>query len=309
MPISAVYRPAQTILTGYRVAVDGWVAGMPGQEVETSKGVVDDQGTVWYLTGVEGWSDAPPPRTSLTPRAGEHGGFDGPAFLDMRALTVNGIAVCTDRISTWRSRDIFTSVLGDPALGLSTVVVTQAGYLTRRMLVRRSGDNKTQLIAPNVFKFSMILVAPDPRRYADTLSSQAVGLPTVGGGGLVYPLVYPLTYGSGTSGGQMALINLGTMSTWPLWLVTGPVTGPVITNTDTGQRLEFDPTFDVPAGQVMTVDPNVKTVFLAGVSRRDRLFTAQWFDLDPGTVNIRFSSVGAFDAAALLTAQWRDAWI
>jgi hypothetical protein len=308
VPIDVLYRPTITALTGYRVEVDGWAAGMPGQDVETVKGVVDSQGTTWYLTGLSGWHEAPIPRTSLIPRAGEHGGFDGPAYLDMRAITIEGVAVAADRVSTWRARDIVASVLGDPSLGLSTLVIAQTGHATRRCQVRRSGDTKTQLIAPGAFRWSMILVSPDPRRYADALSSSAVGLPQVGAGGLVFPLVFPLTFGSGTSGGDMTLHNAGTIATWPTWLMMGPVTGPIITNTDTGERLEFDPTFAVPAGQTMTIDSDVKTVLLGGVPRRDRLFTAQWFRLDPGDTMVHFSAASGSDPAASLTAQWRDAW-
>ena len=106
----------------------------------------------------------------------------------------------------------------------------------------------------------------------------------------------------------MVLANAGTIGTWPTWVITGPVTGPTITNLDTGQRLAFDPTFDVPAGQTMTIDSDAKTVFLTGVSRRDRLFVAEWFAIAPGSVNVRFSAISAFDVAASLTAQWREAW-
>jgi Siphovirus-type tail component, C-terminal domain len=308
VPIPTLYRPTATVLTGYRVEVDGWAAGMPGQDAETAKGVIDSQGTAWYLTKLEGWMASPPPRNSLVQRTGEHGSFDGPAFLDTRAVTIEGVAVCTDRISMWRARDILASICGDPSLGLSTLVVTQAGYTAMRASVRRSSDVKTEPMAPGAFRWSIILVAPDPRRYAAVQSSLAVGLPQVGAGGLVFPLVFPLTFGSGTSGGQLLLTNNGTMATWPAFDILGPLTGPIITNLDTGQRLAFDPTFDVAAGQHLLVDPDAKTVFVGGVSRRDRLFIAEWFDLPPGSTNVRFSSAAGADPAATLTATWRDAW-
>ena len=314
MPIPSLYRPTIATLTGYRVELDNWGAGNPGQDAETAKGVVDSQGTTWYLTKLEGWSDGPPPRNSLVQRTGEHGSFDGPAYLDTRAITIEGVAVCQDRVSTWRARDILASICGDPTLGLATLVVTQTGYLARRALVRRTTDIKTAPLSLVSFKWSIILVAPDPRRYDNNQQSVAVGLPQVGSGGLVFPLVFPLTFGSGTSGGQMVLTNAGTMATWPSWDVLGPTTGPVITNLDTGQRLAFDPTFDVAAGQHLLINPDAKTVFMDGVSRRDRLFIAEWFDLPgsvttaPGTVNVRFSSASGTDPAALLTATWRDAW-
>jgi Siphovirus-type tail component, C-terminal domain len=199
-------------------------------------------------------------------------------------------------------------VCGNPALGLSTLVVTQTGYQTRQAQVRRSSDVKTEPMSPTSFRWSIILVAPDPRRYSNAATSLSAGLPQVGSGGLVFPLVFPLTFGSGTSGGQLLLTNNGTMATWPSWDILGPVTGPVITNLDTGQRLAFDPAFTVAAGQHLLINPDAKTVFLGGVSRRASLFIAEWFDVPPGSVNVRFSSASGADPAALLTATWRDAW-
>jgi hypothetical protein len=310
MTISSLYRPALTTLTGYRVEVDGWSAGMPGADSgELARGVVDAQGTCWYLTNLDGWQSAPPPRNSLAPRPGAHGGYDGQSWLDMRAVTIEGYAVATDRVSTWRARDIVSSVCGDPAAGLVQLTVMQAGYLNLIATVRRSGDVKTTPLAPNTFKWSMILVAPDPRRYAAQLSSQSTGLPVVGTGGLAFPAAFPLTFGAGRLGGQMTVTNGGTMETRPVWVITGPVAGATITNDSTGDVLQFDPSFSLAAGQQITVDTDVRTASLGGVSCRNRLVSAEWFGFPPGDTSVRFGSTSGADPAALLTAQWRDAWV
>jgi len=303
MPISTEYRPAITETTPLRVELDGWAAG--GGD---TNGTLDAHGVRWRIRRFDGWHEGPPPRVSLTDRPGEHGAFDGPAFLRPRILTLEGVATATSLTSALRARDIVASVLGDPALGLSALVVRKTGRPDMRMLVRRSDETKTSAEGPLIVKWSLILVAPDPRRYANDLSSQAIGLPVAGSGGLVFPLTFPLTFGTGLTGGQMALTSAGTIATWPTWMVLGPVTGPVVTNLDTGQKLEFDTTFTVPSGQTMLIDTDAKTVLLQGINRRDRLFVAQWFNLPPGVTNIRFGSASVSDPAALLTAQWRDAW-
>lgn len=305
--MDTIWRPAPTGLTGYRVEVDGWAAGAPGQDAETVNAVIDAQGTIWVLQKFEGWAEAPPPRTSLVTRPGEHGAYDGPAYLPPRALTLEGTALAQSRTAAWRARDIISSVCGDPALGLSTLVVTQANYLTRRMAVRRSGDTKTMPISAYAFRWSMILVAPDPRRYDDTLSTDSVGLPQPPSGGLVFPLVFPLTFGGTLSGGQMSLTNAGTMATWPTWVVGGPLDGPRITNLDTGQELVFDPDLTLD-GSDLIIDTDAKTVRLGAQSARDRLLVAQWFPLRPGTTAVRFSAAAGSDPAASLIAQWRSAW-
>jgi len=308
VPISTTYRPVLSILTGCMVGLDGWGAGQPGQDVESANGVVDAQGTTWYLTKIEGWHDAPLPRLSMSARAGEHGAFDGPAYLEPRVITIEGVAVCADRISAWRARDIAASVLGDASLGLSTLVVTQAGYLTRQAEVRRSGDIKTAPMAANAFRWSIVLVAPNPRRYSDTLSTQSVGLPQGSGSGLVFPLLFPLDFGSAQAGGDMTLTNAGTMATWPTWEILGPLDGPIITAVASGEQLLFDPTLTVPDGETLIIDTDAKTVLLSGINVRDRLFTAGWFHLDPGDTQVRFQSTAGSDPDAQLTATWRDAW-
>jgi hypothetical protein len=142
-----------------------------------------------------------------------------------------------------------------------------------------------------------------------------VGLPSPGAGGLVFPLVFPLTFGSGLAGGNMALTNTGSVTTWPTWQIAGPVTGPVIANVDTGEQLAFDPAFAVLAGQTLVIDTDARTVTLQGVNRRSSLFTANWFGLrgvlpngSAVATNVRFTAAGGF-AAGQLTALWRHATI
>jgi len=302
VPLPAEYRPTLTSTVDAMVALDGWGAGSSG----AAAGVIDAQGTEWILSRFDGWHAAPPPRTSLTDRPGEHGAFDGPAFLTPRVLAVEGTAIAVDLASALRARDIVASVCSDDAL-LYTLQVSEPGRPTRTIGVRRSGETKTSPVHGNAFSWSLLLVAPDPRRYGPA-QSQLVGLPQPSGG-LLFPLVFPLVFGAGQSGGQMTLTNSGTRATWPTWQILGPVTGPFVTDTgNTGKQLAFDPTFSVPAGQTVTVDTDAKTVLLAGVSRRDRLFTAQWFPLTPGSTVIAFGSASGFDAAAKLTGTWKDAW-
>lgn len=306
-PISAEYRPAVTV-TGIdtRVELDGWAAGAPF--------TLDAHGTQWELGtdqmpgSIEGWQDSPPVRLSQQPRPGEHGSFDGPAQLAERVITISGSARSADFAAAQRSRDILVSVAGDPKLGLTPLVVYEAGRPTKRALVRRSGEAKTRWLSDTFFVWSILLVAPDPLRYANAQSTLFVSLPGSGSGGLVFPLVFPLTFGSGAAGGQMSLTNAGTIATPILWEIRGPVTAPVITHMGTGQRLEFASTFALAAGQTVLIDTDAKTVLQGAINQRANLVTAQWFSLDPGTTEVRFSGASADPATARLTATWREAW-
>lgn len=307
MPISTEYRPGTFLAPICAITLDGWGAGSQSAFFDsTLSGVVDNQGTEWSITKFEGWLDAPDPRTSLTERPGEHGAFDGPAFLQPRVLTLEGVAVCVSHEAMARARDIITSVCGDPSLGLFTLRVSEPGRPIRRCSVRRSGDTKTAAINPTTMRWSMILVAPDPRRYNDIENSKTTSVPSAGAGGLVFPLVFPLTFGAGNTGGELTLTNAGTMAVWPKFELTA-VAAIRITNVDTGAVLAFDPPFFVNNGELLVIDTDAKTVLLNGVNRRNKLVTAGWFPLPPGDTHVRFSG-GSFFGFETLTAKWRDAW-
>lgn len=303
MAISSTYRPSIVETTPVRIELDGWAAGG-----DDTGDVVDAQGTQWVVNNFDGWQGAPGVRTTLTERPSEHGSFDGPSLLQPRVITVEGIAYATDRSAAFLARDIVASVCGDTT-SLQTLVVHETGRPTKRASVRRSAETKTGPITDSAFAWSMILVAPDPRRYADDGSSRSVGLTSPGSGGLVFPLVFPLVFGSTLAGAEVDLVNSGTIPVFPTFTLAGPVTGPIIRNLTTGQRLEFDPTFALAAGETLTIDADAKTVMQVSTSRRDRLFTAQWFKLDTGTTRIRLDSVGSYDPVTLLTATWRDGWV
>lgn len=302
MAIGTLYRPGYASVSPRRVEVDGWSAGSPGD--------IDNHGTVWHLGKVVGWQTAPGLRLSLTDRPAAHGSFDGPAYLDPRVVTITGTAIAVDYVSARRSRDVMTSVLGDPTMGLQTMTVYAREYTPMQAQVRRSDEAKTSERGKDgvTFDWSLIVVAPDPLRYSTSLQSPSVGLPNAGAGGLVFPLTFPLTFGAGAAGGDLPVTNNGTIATWPVLRITGPVTGPSITNLTTGQSLVFASTFSVPAGQTMTIDSRERLVDLVGIPRRGDLITAQWFQLITGDQTLRFTAVSSYDPAAQLVCEYREAW-
>lgn len=303
MAFSTEYRPALTVAgVDTRIELDGWAAGAPH--------TLDDHGTQWELQDLLGWWESPGVRLAQQPRPGVHGDFDGPAQSTGRVVTVSGTARSTDFAASQRARDIFLSVMGDPALGLSNLVVYEAGRPTKQAGVRRAAESRTMWLSDTFFAWSIILSAPDPRRYADSLSTQFVSLPGASVGGLVFPLVFPLTFGAGAgAGGQMTLTNAGTLATPILWEIRGPVVAPVITNMSTGARLEFDATFELDTGDTVLINTDTKTVMQGTISQRAALVVPQWWALDTGSTTVRFSGASSDPATARLTATWRDTWM
>lgn len=61
-----------------------------------------------------------------------------------------------------------------------------------------------------------------------------------GTSGTQYPVTYPLIYGASAAVGGGTVTNVGDLPAWPTMVIYGPVNKPRITNTTTGEYLEFD---------------------------------------------------------------------
>lgn len=304
MTLPAIYRPGTLTapLTGWAVTLDGWAAG------GTYTGTVDNNATEWWITKCDGWRDRPAMRVASTDRQADHGSFDAPSYLASRVITVEGVAVCTSEAVAYLSADIMASVCSDPAV-LYPLVVTEPGRPDRRANVRLNDATKVgePYGAGNVaFDWSLQLRAPDPRRYADDETAITLTLPTGAGTGLTLPVTLPFTIPSGVATNVATAVNDGTFPTRPVVTFTGPVTDPAIANLTTGRTLAF--TYDLAAGESLTVDFDARSVLLNGeVSRAYAIdYGSAWWDLQPGNNDVQYAAGGGTGQA---TITYRSAWI
>lgn len=125
-------------------------------------------------------------------------------------------------------------------------------------------------------KFTIPLIAPDPRRYSASISEE-----------------------NHTSPGA-TVTNNGDELTPPRFMITGPATDPRIRSgsVPTNPILKWEGT--VPGGDVLIIDCKEKTVTLEGVNARDGLVQPNWFQLIPG------DNVLELDQDT--TVEWRDAY-
>lgn len=272
-------------------------------------------GSPFRWRNLAGWLELPGMRLSDQARPFRHGAYQGALLADERIITYDFL-IDPGQDRTGASYTAAVNLL-------RTITATEEAPDEDPLVIQLSGQkwlanvrvDRRALpidIAYNAqaSRGAIEWIATDPRLYSVALQSATIDLPFPGTGGLVFPLVFPLKFGTGTSGGNLALQNTGTITTWPTWTITGPVTGPIITNVGTGEVLQFDPTFTIASGQTLIINTDAKTVTLAGINRRSRLFVANWFGLKSGvTTQVRFTSTGAYDPAAQLTAQWRHATI
>lgn len=77
---------------------------------------------------------------------------------------------------------------------------------------------------------------------------------------LVFPIDFPIEFGSGDISDTLTITYVGTWKSFPVIVITGPIDTPRIDNLTTGEKLELSA--DVSPGQIVTIDlsPEVKTV-------------------------------------------------
>lgn len=87
-------------------------------------------------------------------------------------------------------------------------------------------------------RLAIAAVAPDPIWYSPTLSSVPFGI-AVSGGAWAIPWAIPWSIGSSTLDQTVNVAYAGSWEEYPIIIIQGPITSPIITNTTTGDKLDF----------------------------------------------------------------------
>ena len=99
--------------------------------------------------------------------------------------------------------------------------------------ITSQGDLVRYVVKVTIFALVISLAAD--------LTTATFPLPTAAGG-LAFPVVFPVSFGASTTGGLAVVENIGTVETWPVATITGPVVSPAIELADTGDRVTVDVT-------------------------------------------------------------------
>lgn len=268
-------------------------------------GVTDDYGVEWILESLTGWSDPPETTGDVDQRASDHGGWYSPAYYAPRTVEIGGSLIATDWDAATRAINrLMASV---PLQTPAWLYVFDGSVPATGAMVRQDGDPLTERVGGWV-RFSLSLVAADPRRYDTELTVTSTGLPktsgglTLGGTGLTLGGT-GLTVGATVTAGVLSTYNYGNMSTKPTFTVQGPCPPFSLTHRGTGKTLRFaDP---VAAGRTLVIDTDRRRAALDGTAART--VTGTWFDYAPGANDVAFTA-SSYDAGALLISSHRSAW-
>lgn len=263
----------------------------------------DDSGVDWVVADVRGW-DSSGIRAEMTPRQADHGAWASPVYLDSRPITITGSIDAPDTAT----RDAAVEQL-KAAVSLTDTLLTVGESTPKQATVRRSGPVLVELVGLYGATYSALVTAADPRRYSTVLQSQTTGLPSVTGG-LVTPLVTPISITATSTGGAFTLVNEGTIATRPTFTVTGPATNFVISCTSPGGSVtQLTYADSIGVGDTLVIDTDAHTVTLNSTVSRRRYLSGTWPEILPGSsLSVQWSAL-AYDAAAMLTGSCRSAWM
>lgn len=275
--------------------------------------VADSDGSDFRATqSLAGWEDSAPVRLDVQDRAQQDGGWDAPGTYGARVISHQGVVQQASRAAALAVLDdlqaltphtVHEFLVDDPFLGV------------RSAMVRVMTGATVEWSAPNRFRYSIQLLAPDPLKYGPEVFEQTSLTATGGGAGLAYPLAYPLDYGlaPGVTPGAITVANAGTASYFPRLRIDGGtlgVTNPVVTLVETGDVVRFNGM--VAPGQHLDINWGVPRRVTLGdnpVSMRHKVtYSGNWLAVPVGGGSIAYSADDADPAALLSVWSYEGAW-
>lgn len=275
-------------------------------------------GTNQVLTDLEGWFSGPAVRRPDTARLWAHGSFSERGFREARLITVHGHAFAETRREAANLTDSLAAVLADGTKGVFRVNDADLGSRWASVYLVDTPDIVWDGLLD--VTYSIDLLAPDPRKYAD--ASTATTTAAAPGGGLVFDLFQGvvgdgpgqastgqpgvLDFGASSHPGKLTFANAGTADTAPVFTVAGYAPGFTITEVATGARLVYED--EVLEGQTLRLDASDGSVLLDGYADRGYALTRREWSRVPGSGSSTYLFESFGNRNATMTLEVKSAW-
>lgn len=265
---------------------------------DVTLGTTDDNGVEWILEKLTGWVDAPGSSGSSEQRTATHGANLNEAFYTARTLELEGSIVADN----WdAAEEAVDRLMAAVPVNIPAPLLVLTNRRAMGVDVRQEGDPLVEILKGHA-RFSLSLIAPDPRRYSLNVSQYETALPVVTGG-LVPPVTPPVTIIETSESGRFTARNDGNMATSPVFTIHGPCPAWSITHLGLGKRLWSNT--PIPAGRFIVLDAAERMARLDGIALRT--VSGSWFDFAPGDNEVAFTAA-SYDSGALLEVSYRSAW-
>jgi len=262
----------------------------------------DSNGISWIIEQLVGW-DGPDVSGQVIQRAADQGAYPAAQYYAARTMTLTLRASCPDQYTRDLARALQNQVLpvNDLCQFNYNEPIAKMAYVRRSGKISETYDNLCEV------DFSILMVAPDPRKYSQQIYASASTVGTAPNP-LTIPATVPLGLNGGVAPGIIQVTNPGTYETRPDMVVWGPIVGPAITLLQTGQTVSYwNPTVTLRSGDQLLIDFDARQSFLNGVYVPADIISG-WFVLSPGSNSLMLFSQGG-GAGGQLTAAYQAAWI
>lgn len=277
---------------------------LPGLSVTNELGQ-----TVPYLQEIQGWYDSAESVIDADDYAQGEGSHDATPRIRPRFINVViGFTAVGNPAAVFELNDIAMAMqeLLDP---FELPVTDPLG--TRYALVRIAGRIENPIVDERgVASITVPLKARDPKKYGPfTSPAPSTGLPQPGGG-IAYPIAYPIDYGAPGDPGRVVVSNPGTSVAIPDLVVNGGLGGGFDLSTlETPDRIRFERV--IPDGSAVTVHQSENQASIDGDTNivSTYLTLSDLIVIPPkGFVTIQFNSIGAVTGTPRLSALERPAY-
>jgi phage-related protein len=125
------------------------------------------------------------------------------------------------------------------------------------------------------------LVAEDPYIYDATPTSSTVAVPTLSILGTSFNMAFNMGFGGPLPNFGATVTNNGNHTAYPIITITGPVTNPVLVDSNSGTTMALN--ISLSAGDTLVIDTRLKSIVLNNyVSRRTAMAGRTWISVPPG---------------------------
>lgn len=253
-----------------------------------------------------GWRETAEPNVSRTQRGVGNGDYVAPHFaLKSRMLSIGGLIHAPTRLLVDQMFDLLVVNGFPPDLDIQ---LTRYEPIPKYVKCRLAGKIEDPQYTPQGMRWEATLLCPDPLKYdaVNTISGSA-GVSGVSTGGMTLPLTLPLIFNvsANGSGNQIIVYNAGTVTSFPVISVHGPLpTGWRVENSTTGDIMSFNIGLGSSVDNLV-IDTYNKTALLNG-SPITGLLVGTWIGLAPKSNTLRL--FGNFDPAAGFSVLGKSAW-
>lgn len=235
-------------------------------------------------TALTGWDDGTNVRRDATMHPVSSGDFKEPYTFSARLISLSGTAIAPNRQELQILRDSLTGVLMSGEYAELRIETSASVRFSTVGL-----ENKVEWVQQldNVASFRIEFYSPDPHIYGHerTINLNAT---TDAGGGLAYPLSYPLNYNvQNAASADMSVTNRGNANAWPTFKVTGDFYSGFTITDGTDKKITF--TGAVSMASPVLIVTATGSVYQNGIDKSTLLTDRQWFPIPPKvTLSPRF---------------------